>query len=73
MAKKNIPQGLKNYTLKRFGLASDEIEKLSAQRTEVCDSCEYKKSEVIPRCSVCGCSLALKTRVEDETCPKGKW
>lgn len=47
---------------------------LYKSRMETCRSCEYRKllfgDEI---CSVCGCFLKAKTRVENEKCLKGKW
>lgn len=54
---------------------SEEQAKLAAERLSVCDTCEFKVSNLgIKRCSVCGC--ALKGKVFSPVkgaCPKGKW
>ena len=54
---------------------NDAQAQLATERLSVCDSCEFKVSNLgIKRCSVCGC--ALKGKVFSPVkgaCPKGKW
>lgn len=47
---------------------------LGIRRKAICRKCEYKK--VICNasfCKICGCSIKIKTRVEDGKCPMNKW
>jgi hypothetical protein len=47
---------------------------LAKKRIEVCDSCEFKATSPIIRCTVCGCSLKGKIYSPVKgACPKGKW
>ena len=41
-------------------------------RKSICDSCEYKEN-VLNRCKLCGCFLALKQRHKQSSCPIMKW
>ena len=40
-------------------------------RKNICNSCEYKTK--LNRCSLCGCFLSLKQRVDNQSCPILKW
>jgi hypothetical protein len=41
-------------------------------RLDVCNKCkDLDKS--LGRCTVCGCFVSIKTKVDYETCPIGKW
>ena len=40
------------------------------QRIEVCKKCEYYTKG---KCSICGCVLKYKTKMETERCPINKW
>jgi hypothetical protein len=53
---------------------NDSQAELAAERIKVCNDCEFKQSNPIQRCTVCGCALKAKifTPVKD-ACPKGKW
>lgn len=72
MAKKNIPKGTYNWLLSQMGLNAVEIEKLATERMAICNDCPLK-NKMHNSCSVCSCSLPLKTRVKEESCPKDKW
>jgi len=71
-----ILDGLKNYVHQ-----TDHVEKIAAARMEICNECpliDLKGSHCFapgtqPCCSSCGCSLKLKTRSVDDSCPEGKW
>lgn len=54
---------------------NDTQAELAAKRIEICNSCEYKVSNLgINRCSVCGCALKGKVFSPIQgACPKGKW
>ncbi len=57
------------------------VEKVSAERMEICNACEFLDLEgkdcaaygTQPCCGNCGCSLAFKTRSLASECPLGKW
>lgn len=40
------------------------------KRQEICASCEFLNGK---RCTKCGCFTVLKTKLETEHCPAGKW
>lgn len=41
-------------------------------RLDICKACD-KFKELTQRCSLCGCFMTMKTRLEGATCPIGKW
>jgi len=53
----------------------DAQAELAAKRIEICNSCEFKKTDFgLNRCSVCGCALRGKVFSPVKgACPKGKW
>lgn len=71
-----ILDAVKNYVVN-----DSEIEALAATRMDICNECpllDLKGSKCFapgtqPCCGSCGCSLKLKTRSVDSTCPEGKW
>jgi len=42
------------------------------ERIKICKKCKYL-SEDKKKCKVCGCFIVYKTKLESESCPKGKW
>lgn len=68
---KNIFRGIKNFFLKK-----KRIEEMAAKRLAICQGCEFIDNTgdrcyipyTHPCCSLCGCKLALKTRVPEERC-----
>jgi len=42
----------------------------STERMQICKTCEHYKAGV---CSMCGCVLKYKTKMETERCPIDKW
>lgn len=71
-----ILDGIKNYVLN-----SSEVESLAKTRMDICNECpllDLVGSKCFapgtePCCGSCGCSLKLKTRSIDSSCPEGKW
>lgn len=56
----------------------EEIEKVSAQRIAICESCKfhsknYKSVRPDAHCVSCGCTLSAKTKCLSCECPKAKW
>jgi hypothetical protein len=49
--------------------ASEEIAK---ERLDICRSCMCLQP-ITEICLVCSCFMKLKTKLEDATCPLGKW
>lgn len=49
--------------------ATDDI---AAKRLEICLGCE-KLIQVTKQCKECGCFMSMKTKLENATCPLGKW
>lgn len=44
------------------------------RRMKICDSCEHKMlTASMPRCSLCGCNLVVKTKLGATSCPIKKW
>jgi len=43
------------------------------ERFRICNKCPHLSNKLLLRCSKCGCALKLKTRLESEHCPIGKW
>jgi len=55
-----------------------EIEKVSSERTSICESCKfhsknYKSVRPDAHCVNCGCTLSAKTKCLSCECPTGKW
>lgn len=50
-------------------------QEIANKRLQICMACEYKRhllgDEYI--CSLCGCVLSAKTRVNEEKCELNKW
>jgi hypothetical protein len=44
-----------------------------SRRLEICGGCEFFVESPRMRCQKCGCYLNLKSRLETEHCPIGKW
>jgi hypothetical protein len=42
------------------------------RRLAICKECEFFQASPL-KCRKCGCFLQLKTRLETEHCPIGKW
>lgn len=47
-------------------------EELHEARLAICKGCEFFKPRS-ERCGKCGCFMKLKTKLENATCPIGKW
>ena len=41
-----------------------------AKRISTCYVCEFRKAE---RCTICGCSIKIKSKWQTSSCPKKKW
>lgn len=41
------------------------------RRAAICATCPHKTA--LNRCKKCGCFIALKTKLNTEKCPVGKW
>lgn len=67
---KKIPAIVKGNIKNALHMESE----LSKERMMLCDNCEKERRIVLFKvCSVCGCVLKAKTKVDDEQCPLGKW
>jgi len=74
--RKQIVEGITNSVVK-----NEFVEHVSKLRMEICNTCDAKdnvgKECVIPGsqpcCTMCGCSLAFKTRSLSTSCPGKKW
>lgn len=47
-------------------------EKISSERYNICKQCP-EFFDLTKQCKKCGCFMAGKTKIEDATCPIGKW
>jgi predicted metal-binding protein len=45
---------------------------MAEERFAICKTCEHF-SQTTKRCKKCGCIMKLKTKLEEATCPIGKW
>ena len=45
---------------------------LQQERLAICQGCEFFNS-ITAGCKKCGCFMKLKTKLENATCPVGKW
>jgi hypothetical protein len=74
--RKQILEGITNSIIR-----DEFVEHVSSDRMIICDVCPNKDVEgkeclvhgTQPCCSLCGCSLAFKTRSLSSECPDGKW
>ena len=48
------------------------IEEIINKRLNICKSCEFFNNEN-NRCSICGCYMTAKTKLNSSNCPKGLW
>tara|TARA_R110000824_G_scaffold237454_1_gene426218 strand:- start:285 stop:623 length:339 start_codon:yes stop_codon:yes gene_type:complete len=58
--------GLAKSTL-NIGIARESTVRA---RRAICESCDSRKGN---SCGECGCYITHKTRLEEQTCPLGKW
>ncbi len=80
----NIVQGVKGLTSSVLGIGLAE-QSIIDERRNVCRDCEHatrnpnkvhlptKGLTTWSRCQICTCLIAHKTRLQNESCPKGKW
>jgi hypothetical protein len=74
--KGQILEGILNSVFKK-----EDVEAIADSRFAICKSCTDLDTEgkdclapgTQPCCSLCGCSLAFKTRSMSSECPAGKW
>ena len=45
---------------------------LQQERLAICRQCEFF-NHITAGCKKCGCFMKLKTKLENATCPVGKW
>jgi len=71
-----ILEGIKNRVFKKA-----DVEHIAAERMKICDTCSFIDKTgntcVVPMtepcCSLCGCSLGLKTRALSASCDNKYW
>jgi hypothetical protein len=66
MSKNVKPWDLLNPNKKR------SQEDLANERFSICRECPYL-IKLSNQCKKCGCFMQLKTKLEEATCPEGKW
>lgn len=67
MSIKNLPKGFWEWATQTVGIKT--MEPYQDERLKKCYECS-NGAEV---CPVCNCILLFKTKVKEETCPKGLW
>ena len=71
---KNFILKIKNIIIGHLYNLFNINNKLYTSRYTYCKDCIYKEKMLgINYCSLCGCRLKDKLRVEDEHCLNGKW
>lgn len=55
-----------------FRIGNKVQENVYDARMEICRSCD-KFKQLSQRCSLCGCFMTMKSRLEGANCPIGKW
>jgi hypothetical protein len=45
---------------------------LQSERLAICTGCEFF-NHITAGCKKCGCFMKVKTKLENATCPVGKW
>jgi len=48
------------------------LEAVSSNRMDICLSCD-KLIQITKQCKECGCFMSAKTKLQNATCPLGKW
>lgn len=74
--KNKILEGIKNNIFKKA-----DVEHIAAERMEICSTCPHLDTEgskcmvpgTGPCCSLCGCSMSLKTRALSAGCDDKRW
>ena len=74
--KGKILEGIRNNIFKKA-----DVEHIAAERMDICNSCPHLDKEgskcVVPGtgpcCSLCGCSMSLKTRALSASCDDKRW
>ncbi len=65
---REIIDGWKNYIVK-----NPLVEEEAKRRAKICADCKHSKDNFdIPRCGICNCPLAMKTRSSKSECPNPK-
>ena len=49
-----------------------EQKSLVAQRLAICNDCPLFNADMVA-CGACGCNLNVKAKLQDATCPIGRW
>jgi len=47
-------------------------EEVAKERLSICENCEHYIN-LTTQCKKCGCIMKLKTKLEQASCPVGKW
>lgn len=74
----NIIIGWRNHIIPPEEL-KEVIKQVAEERLAICEECpmhsKYLKNTIRPdaHCTICSCTLVIKTKVLSEQCPQGKW
>lgn len=70
----NFPMKIKNILIGILNYTFNKNNSISELRFQQCNKCKYLVNEKNKKiCGLCGCFLDLKTTVQSEKCPIGKW
>lgn len=65
----NVFTALKDAVTGNLEFADDDTIR---KRRSLCDACEVRNTTV-DMCTVCGCFIALKIKLQESTCPMELW
>jgi hypothetical protein len=65
-----ILNGWGNLAKHAIGILDEDTKTISENRLEICNDCEFRKTDF---CDECGCFLPAKVLSMDSECPKNKW
>lgn len=75
MTLRKLAHGAAGLAKSRLGIdrASDEVIEYRQNICQACDQAKYRKDGTLTKCTICGCGLMDKTRLNHESCPCDKW
>ena len=67
---KRVAHGAAGLARAAATLGRSDAAALAESRLRICKPCPHRRRFT---CDLCGCLLAAKSRLADETCPAGSW